>query len=502
MKNKSRITYQLLMILGLVVLVNILADRFFVRIDLTQDKRYTLSNATKNILRNLKQPVTINVYFTSDLPPQYINLRREFTDMLVEYGNLSRGMVVFEMSDPKDEAAEMAAMEAGVQPVIVNIRERDQVKQQKAFMGAVVRMGDRREVIPLIQPDAAMEYALSTSIKKLSVVDKPLIGFIQGHGQPPLSSMQQVLAGLLVLNNIEEVNFYDTIPDLSRFKSLVMIGPTDSIPEYHLRLIDEYLAGGGNFLAAVNRVAGDFSTLQGFSVETGLESWLMEKGLVIEPQFIVDANCGTVGVTQQTGFFQYTTNIRFPYLPMINNFTDHPITKGLSNVILQFASPIVFTGDTSLRFEPLAMTSAKSDARRVPLMFDVQKQWQDRDFPRSNLIVAATLEGPVSGDLHSRMVVFSDASFAVAADPRQNLQKDNVSLLVNAIDWLSDDTGLIELRTKGPRMRPLDDVEDGRKLFLKLLNFLLPILLIITYGIIRMIRNRNIRMKRMEDVYV
>lgn len=502
MKNKSRITYQLLMILGVVVLINILSDRFFFRLDLTQDKRYTLSSATKDILRDLRQPVTISVYFTSDLPPQYTNLRRQFIEMLVEYGNLSRGMVVYELHDPKDEETEMAAMQAGVQPVIVNIRERDQVKQQKAFMGAVLRMGEQKEVIPLIQPDAAMEYSLSTSIKKISVVDKPLVGFIRGHGQAPLSSMQQVLASLLVLNNVEEVNFYDSIPNLSRYKSLVMIGPTDSIPEDHLRLIDAYMAGGGNFLAALNRVDGDFTNLQGFAVETGLEGWLQEKGLIVEPRFIVDANCGTVGVTQQTGFFQYTTNVRFPYLPLIQNFADHPVTKGLGNVILQFASPIVFTGDTLIDYQVLAYTSEKSDARSVPLRFDVQKQWQDSDFPRSNLAVAAALQGPIAGGVHSRMVVFSDANFPVAQDQRQNLQRDNVSLLVNAIDWLSDDTGLVELRTKGPRARPLDDVDEGRKLFLKLLNFLLPLLLIIIYGIIRMIRNRNIRMKRMEDVYV
>jgi gliding-associated putative ABC transporter substrate-binding component GldG len=502
MKNRSRITYQLLMIIAVVILVNVLADRFFVRVDLTADKRYTLSKATKNILRDLDKPVTISAYFTSDLPPQYINLRREFTDMLIEYGNVSRGMVVFEMIDPKDEETEMAAMQAGVQPVIVNIRERDQVKQQKAFMGAVVRMGERNEVIPLIQPDAAMEYSLSTSIKKISIVDKPLIGFIQGHGQPALNTMQQVLAGLLVLNNVEELNFYDSIPELSRFQTLVMIGPTDSIPQPHLDLLDQFMAGGGNMLVALNRVEGDFNTLQGYAVETGLESWLQQKGVTVESSFVVDANCGTVGVTQQTGFFQYTTNVRFPYLPLINKFADHPITKGLSNVILQFASPVNFTGDTTIHFEPLAFTSEKSDVRRVPLTFDVQKQWQDRDFSRSNIPVAASLQGPVAGGMHTRMVIFGDANFPVAGNQRQNIQKDNVSLLVNAVDWLSDDTGLVELRTKGPRARPLEDVEEGRKLFLKLLNFLLPIVLIIIYGVIRMIRNRNIRMKRMEDVYV
>jgi len=502
MKTRKQITYQLLIILGVVVLVNIAANRFFLRFDFTQDKRYTLSPATKNILKDLQEPVTISAYFTRDLPPQYINLRREFSDMLVEYGTLSRGMVVFEMIDPKDEETEMAAMQAGVQPVIVNIRERDQVKQQKAYMGAVVRMGDRKEAIPLIPPDAAMEYSLSSSIKKLSIVDKPLIGVVQGHGEPPLSSMQQALAGLLVLNNVEEVKFGETVPDLNRFKSLMLIGPTDTIPQLHLDALDDYLAQGGNLLIAMNRVAGDFNTLRGYAVSTGLENWLMDKGINVESSFIVDANCGTVGVTQQTGFFQYTTNIRFPYLPLINNFADHPITKGLSNMILQFASPIMFTGDTLIRFEPIAFTSAKSDARSVPLFFDIQKQWHDRDFLQSNLVVAATLQGNISGDRQSRLVIIGDADFAVAAQPRQNLHRDNVNLLVNSVDWLSDETGLVELRTKGPIARPLDEVEESRKLFLKFLNFLLPIMLIISYGIYRMIHNRNIRMKRMEDVYV
>ncbi len=102
------------------------------------------------------------------------------------------------------------------------------------------------------------------------------------------------------------------------------------------------------------------------------------------------------------------------------------------------------------------------------------------------------------------MVVIADGDFPVNGTGQQvqKLKPDNVNLLVNAIDWLSDDTGLIELRTKGVTSRPLDQVEDGRKALIKWLNFLLPILLIIIYGIFRMQRNRNIRMKRMEEDYV
>ncbi|MFW6276003.1 MAG: ABC transporter, partial [bacterium] len=103
----------------------------------------------------------------------------------------------------------------------------------------------------------------------------------------------------------------------------------------------------------------------------------------------------------------------------------------------------------------------------------------------------------------SKMVVFADGDFPVEPDNQEGMgqsevHEDNVNLMVNAIDWLSDETGLVELRTKGITLRPLDKIDDTKKTILKYLNFLLPILLIVIYGIIRMQRNKNLRIKRME----
>ena len=116
------------------------------------------------------------------------------------------------------------------------------------------------------------------------------------------------------------------------------------------------------------------------------------------------------------------------------------------------------------------------------------------------------MSGKLYGNMPSKMVVVSDGDFAIngggEGKQAQSLQPDNVNLMVNSIDWLSDDTGLIELRTKGITSRPLDQIEDSTKTMLKYLNFLLPILLIIVYGFIRMQIKRNIRIKRMEESYV
>ena len=114
----------------------------------------------------------------------------------------------------------------------------------------------------------------------------------------------------------------------------------------------------------------------------------------------------------------------------------------------------------------------------------------------SNIPVAVAMEGNISGNTYSKMVVFSDGDFAVNGEGQgaQQLSPDNVSLMSNAIDWLSDDTGLIGLRTKGVTSRPLDaQLEDGTKMVVKYANFLVPIILIVLFGIIRFQYKKKIR---------
>ncbi len=503
MLKTAKVSTTILIVVLIVVVVNILSENYNFRIDLTEDKEYTLSNATRNILKELEMPVTVTAYFSEDLPPNVGNISGNLKDMLIEYSNRSDGMVVYKFVNPNEnDESEQEAVNEGIQPLMINVREKDQIKQQKAYLGAVISMGNEKEIIPFIQPGSAMEYALSTAIKKLSVRDKPAIGFIQGHGEPTLSEIPQVYQELGILYDVQPLLLTDTtiIPD--NIKTLALIRPTDTIPETHLAIIDRFLSQGGKMLLALNRVEGNFSNATGSSVSVGLENWLMKKGITISENFIVDANCGAVTLQQQQGNFTMQSQVRFPYLPVINRFADNPITKGLESVSLQFASPITFSGDTTLKFTPIAFSSDKSGSLRAPIYFDIQKQWQMSDFPMSGLVVGAILEGSFNSNIASSIVIYSDGDFAVGGNQRgMQLPPDNVSLMVNSIDWLSDDTGLIELRTKGVTSRPIKEMEDSTKTLLKWLNFLLPIILIVIYGLIRIQINHNKRIKRMEVNY-
>ncbi|TNF46125.1 MAG: hypothetical protein EP310_00730, partial [Bacteroidetes bacterium] len=446
---------------------------------------------------------TVTAYFSEGLPPNIDKTRIDFKEMLSEYASRSGGNFMYEFINPnKDPQTEQEAMQNGISPVVINVREKDQSVQKKAYLGAILKYGEKSEVVPFVQPGSAMEYSLSSGLRKLTSDDKKLVGFIQGHGEPTISMMPQAMEPLNVLNIVEGVNLTDSTY-LDRYETLVLVAPTDSIPEKHLQMFDEYLAQGGNMVVAVNRVDGDLQQAMGMEINTGLENWLAEKNIVVEKNFVVDKNCGSVSVVQQQGIFSFTSQLSFPYLPVFTKFADHPVTSGLETVIMQFASEIKYTGDSTLQFTPLVFSSEKSGTQTAPLYFNIQKQWTDSDFPLQNVVVAAILEGKIAGPNNSKMIVFGDGNFPVNGQGQQaqQLSPDNVNLLVNSIDWLSDDTGLIELRTRGITSRMLDQIEDGKKNFLKWLNVLLPVILIIAYGIIRAQRNRLIRDKRRNENY-
>lgn len=506
MKSSKSIYTYILLIIGVIVLINLLGDRFFLRLDFTADKRYTLSKATKDILKSMKETATVTAYISEELPQQFAQLRRDFREELIEYSNRSNGKVVFEFINPnKDEATEQKAMQEGISPVLINVREKDQVKQQKAYMGAVIHYGDKKEVIPFIQAGSAMEYSLSTSIKKMTVENKPKVGIVQGHGETSPNALAQVMQSLLVLYDAEPVRLDDSSLKPADYKTLVIVNPRDSFPPAHLAKLDEFLALGKNICIAMDRVNGDLQTVSGTEVKTGLEKWLEGKGVRVNPDFIIDQNCGSVMVNQQQGMMTFQTSMRFPYLPVITKFADHPVTKGLTSVMLQFASSIDFVptgGNTT--FTPLALTSEKSGTENPPVTFNISRNWQQSDFARSGLTVAGVLGGKIVGNMPSRMIIISDGDFPVNGEGQQARQipPDNLNLMVNSIDWLSDDTGLIDLRTKEVSSRPIDQMEDGKKATLKYLNFLIPILLILGIGITRYQMRRNLRIRRMNENYI
>jgi gliding-associated putative ABC transporter substrate-binding component GldG len=492
------------LVLAIVLVLNLVSNEFHLRLDLTDEKQYTLSEATKDILNELEEPITVKAYFSKDLPANIAKTRQDFQELLIEYSNRADGMIQYEFINPNEkESVENEAMQNGIQPVMISVREKDQMKQQKAFLGATIALGEKTEVIPFVQPGSAMEYELTTAIKKISANEKPSIGFLLGHGEASVREMPQLAEQLSVLYNPIDVPLTDSTDIPADIKTVAIVRPMDSLSVNHAAKLDAFLARGGRLVIALNTVDGNLQNAFGSVVSTGFETWLAAKGIEVQSNFIVDAKCGSVTLQQNQGFFTMQTQVAFPFIPLVGKFAEHPITTGLETVLLEFASSIQYKGDSTKKFTPLILTSDKSNTLPAPQYFDIQKEWTEADLPLQNLVMGAAVEGKLSGNNNSKLVVLADGDFPIngAGQQARKQQPDNINLLSNAIDWLSDDTGLISLRTKGVTSRPIDELEDSTKTILKYTNFLLPILLVIGYGIIRSQQNRMKRFKRMSENY-
>ncbi|MFZ9045559.1 MAG: GldG family protein [Cyclobacteriaceae bacterium] len=485
--KKSSLFIQIGLIIAILLVLNLLSESLYFRLDFTGDNRYTLSDATKEIVSDLDEVITIKAYFTEELPPQLAYVRNDLRDQLVEYENRSQGNIVFEFISPNEsDELKQEALQNGIAPVSINVVENDQRQQLQAFMGLLFQAGDDKEVIPIIQPGAAMEYDLTTAIKKLAITDKPKIGLIQGHGEPTMQELPQLMEQLSVLYDVEPISLSDSLRIPAYYRSLIWLRPIDTVSAIDFAKLDQYLNQGGNVFLAHANVQGDLSTaMLAAGNDIGISSWVGSMGLQMGAQFVIDSKCASVTVQQRSGFFTINNQVQFPYFPQLNNFENHPVTGGLEAIMLPFASPLsIINTDTSRIITPLIYSSELSGIQSPPIRIDINKRWTERDFAAPEQILAASVEG--IGGL-GKLVVVTNGQFVIngAGQTMQQLNADNVNFASNAVDWLSDDTGLIELRTKAITNRPLESVEDTSKELLKYGNVFAPILIILIYGFIR-----------------
>jgi gliding-associated putative ABC transporter substrate-binding component GldG len=506
--TKSTSSIRVLLYLGIFVMLNLLVYQVFFRLDFTEDQRYTLSNSTKNILEELDELVTISAYVSDNLPPELDKYVNDLKDMLSEYESYAGGNLVYEFIDPlEDEEKEREATQNGIFALDITSREKDEIKVLKGFMGAVIKVGNQQEVLPRFNNNASPEYPLSKAIKKLSSTNKPKVGFLVGHGEPGLAQLPSVVRELSALYEVDTLSLAQDSTAWSEYKTLVLLKPESPIPPSHLAQLDKFLGSGGRLFVGINAVAGDMQNMQQpwMTLSTGLENWLNEKGVMVEQSFLIDINAPTFQFQspQYNPFFGQTVMTMrsakvfyFPFVSRVENqFKDHPITEGLDQMLLPFASPVNATvTDTAIKVHTLATTSQRSGKQGAPVQFNIDRQWLEQDFPSGFQSLAVALEGKIAGENESKLVVLGDGDFVVEGGQLPSVP-DNVNFLVNSIDWLTDDTGLIELRTRGVASRPIEQLEDGERTTIKLVNFLLPLVVLIIFGVVR---NQRRRMRRAE----
>jgi gliding-associated putative ABC transporter substrate-binding component GldG len=520
---KTQTLLRLGIVVVILVLLNFISVRYFGRIDMTRTGVFTLADASKSLMRNLDDKVTIKAFFTEDLPAPYNNHRRLLLDQLNEYRAYAHGNLQFDFIDPSDEKGKQEAQQQGIAPVQVQVVKEDKFEVKQAFMGLVFLYEDRKEVIPVVQNPATLEYEISSTIKRLVTRTQKKIGFLSGHGEPALQE----------LGHVQEMlrKQYDMVPvDVSKGKSvptdiaaLIVMAPTTALPEPDKYQVDQYIMHGGRAAFLINRVDANLQNRNGRVLDVNTDDLLQQYGVHINPDLVRDLQCASVTIVQQQFGFSMQSQVPFPYLPLVSYFNKNNVmVKDLRNLVLFFASSVDTTGAATkgAHAEVLATSSKESGRQTGVFAFDPLQRYTREEFQEKEIPLAVSLDGkftslyagkpvpvdtgagaipssgtPATTSTETRIVVVGDGDFA--RDQFMGGNKDNLSFFANIVDYLVDDAGLITIRSKEASFTPLDQVSDGTKKAVKYANLVVPPLLVLLYGMVRW-RMRKARKKALE----
>jgi gliding-associated putative ABC transporter substrate-binding component GldG len=511
-EQKTQALIRVVLVLGILVLVNFISIRIFGRLDLTAQKVYTLSDASKKLVGSLDDRVTVRAYFTEDLPSPYNNNRRAVLDILNDYKAYAKGNLQFEFINPQGEKGEQDAQQQGVAPVQVQVVNEDKLEVKRGYMGLVMLYEDRKEVLPVVQNLSSLEYDVSSALKRLTTRTKKKIGYTTGHGEVEISGMRQTYQAISPQYDLTPVDLGKGELVSSDIVALLVISPQSRFQDSAKYQLDQYLMRGGKIAFLLNRVNANLQMRMGQPLDLGLEDMLQQYGVRVNPDLVRDAQCANISVMQQQGFITFQSQVPFPYIPVASNFNvGNPIVKDLQNVFFHFVSSVDTAGAAGrgLGTEVLVRSSKRSGRQTGFFLIDPFQRYTPADLAEIGIPLAVIVDGSFQSFFvgkqpaavttkspETRIIVVGDGDF-MKDEFLGN--RNNLTFFANIVDYLADDAGLITIRSKSVATPPLEQVSDGTKRLLKYANLIGPPLIIVAYGIFRW--RRRVAFKRAMEAH-
>ena len=549
MKNSKRTSAFLAFGISLVVifLLNFLGQLFFERFDLTSEKRYSISDATKSLLAEVDDVVFARVYLDGELPPDYRKLQTAVKEMLDEF-RAYNSKIQYEFSDPSagdDEEERIKRYrkltEEGLQYTNIRIQEAGEFSEKVLFPGAIIAYGEKEIPVQLLKglsgaSDEEMvnasiqkiEYELASALKKLITNQDKKIGFLEGQSEYEELEVADLAYTLDEYYTVNRLRMDQQLGALDDYDALIIAGPDSSFDERDKFIIDQFVMRGGKLLILVDGVRASMDSVQATGMDVSvpksvnLEDMLFRYGVRINPNLIMDMQALPIPVvTGMMGTQARQELYPWYYFPMILPKENHPIVKNLDGIASKFASSIDTIGRKGIRKTILLQTSVYSKLVNAPSRISLnilRQKPQQENFNSGPQALAVLLEGEFESVFNNRMpqqllsntdidfkgisvpnkmIVISDGDiirndvslerqefFPLGSDKYLQKVHANKEFLMNSIDYMLDDSGLIELRSKELKMRLLDQQKASSARFnWQLFNMSLPLLLIWLMGL-------------------
>lgn len=570
MRNKAFLQsiVNIILVLGIVIFANIIASFYYTDIDLTEDKRFTLNQATYDLIAELDDDVTIEVLLEGDFPSSFKRLQNATSNLLNKFRS-HNSMInirwINPMSGTKEENEENGKrlQEDGIYPLnLTNSNREGNVREAMlVFPYAIIRYKQQKSIIPLLEATGSynqdytrmeainpsinlLEYKFANAIQKLQMTSRPRMVLLEGHGELQRPWTNSLEAAMFEYYDIARLNL-DKVTHIDTNIHVVLVPkPTRPFPEKHLFMIDQYVMNGGKIIWMVDAMNMEADSLKKMGVfmpnahKLDLTNLLFNYGVRINPNLVLDWESSVIPVNvgatpdrpqiESRKWFYHPK--AYPYMTPLdaqetgNNTIQHPIVKNLDFVDTRYPSSIdTLKTARPIKKTPLLRSSQYSKVQFPPVRVSIDimdKGIQQDAFTKGNQDIAVLLEGSFSSYYANRvtpemeeglkrlgqpfraegkptkMIVIADGDIAKNAmnpqtrkplplgiNPFDGYNYGNKDFLMNCMEYMIDNKGIIAARNKEIKLRPLDQERAfDNELKWQLINLVMPIAVLAFFG--------------------
>ena len=547
--SKKNNLKSVLITLAVILLLNIIGRSFFHRFDLTQDKRYTLSLTSLNIIKQVQNPLYIKIYMQGDLPAEFKRLQQETKQLLEEFQAYNSN-IVFEFVDPlENEDASMDNIKElyrkGLTPINITVDDKGKQSQAMVFPWAIAIYDNKEVNIPLLKNIMGasttqkvigsvqhLEYSIAEGLNKITKAKQKKIAVIKGNGELPdiliakflLQIRESYHIGPFTLDSVAK-SPVSSLEALEKYDLAVIAKPTETFTDSEKQVLDQFIINGGKTLWLIDQVSAEMDSLYDSSGTTlaypkdlNLNDMFFKYGVRINPDLIKDEQGSPIKLaTGEQGSATQFQQFNWKYAPQVYPNSLHPIVKNLGGIKFDFANSID-TLKNGIKKTILLQSSQYSKKIGTPSeisLNSVTEETSPNDYLNKGKIpLAVLLEGSFHSMFENRVLPFVQNTFQAAGkqnkmiviadgdliknqldknyqpvelgyDQRSGNLYDNKDFLINCVNYLLDDSGLINIRSKDVDL-PLLDKEKVYENYTRtqMLTIGLPILILLLFGVV------------------
>ncbi len=546
---KKRNLKSVFIIVAVLLVINLIGNSFFHRFDLTKDHRYTLSQTSLDIIKQIKEPLSVKIYMEGDLPAEFRRLQQETKELLEEFQAYNSN-IVFEFVNPlENEDESMNNIKAlymkGLTPVNITIDDKGKQSQEMVFPWAIAVYHNKEVNIPLLKNIMGasttekvigsvqhLEYSIADALNKITKEKQKKIAVIKGNGEIEdiriakflLQIRESYHIGPFTLDSVAK-NPIGTLDALKKYDLAVIAKPTEAFTDAEKQVLDQFVMNGGKSMWLMEQTTVEMDSLYNeagatlaFPRNLNLNDMFFKYGVRINPDIVKDEYGSPIKLAsgEQGSATQYQT-FNWKFAPLVTPESKHPIVKNLGGIKFDFANPID-TLKNGIKKTVLLQSSKYSKKVGTPAEINLNSVTEETSpnhyINTGNLPLAVLLEGNFNSAFQNRVLAFKQNDFTATGknnkmivisdgdiiknqldknyapvelgfDQRSGNLYDNKDFLLNCVNYLLDDTGLINIRSRDLDLPLLDKDKVSENYSLtQVITIGLPILILGIFGVI------------------